>query len=182
MKNKTLMLYAPIIMLCFCFAQCKKTNTPEPVDQLPAATQTGANTFGCLVDGKVYIPKGSDGTNKPNLRKIYDNFQGDNYLAIYTYRYINNNFDGEIYFSIHNLLNIGNYITTNTKNSIIYGGVFFNNCGISGFDTTTYRNGIITVQRLDLSAGIISGIFNCKIKPSNCDTIRITEGRFDFKL
>ena len=36
------------------FAGCKKADkTPiNPIDQLPAATQTGANTLGCLVDGK----------------------------------------------------------------------------------------------------------------------------------
>jgi hypothetical protein len=163
---------------------CKKSNTPTltELEKLPAITQTGANTFGCLVNGKVYIPKGSDGTTKPNLRKIYDNFQGDTYLAIFTYRYIDNIFDGELYFSIHNLLSTGNYTTNQVTNSFIYGGKFFNNCGITGTDTTTYRNGVITVTKLDLSAGIISGLFNCKIKPTNCDTIRITEGRFDFKL
>ena len=30
----------------------------NPIDQLPAATQTGANTFGCLLDGEAFIPNG----------------------------------------------------------------------------------------------------------------------------
>ena len=48
-------------MLCFCFAQCKKTNTPDPAEQLPPETQTGAFTFGCKVDGKIYTANGKDG-------------------------------------------------------------------------------------------------------------------------
>ena len=37
----------------------KKHQGGNPVDQLPPETQTGANTFGCLVNGKVFIPKDS---------------------------------------------------------------------------------------------------------------------------
>jgi hypothetical protein len=180
---KQVKLWLCIIVCTNIFAACKKDkNTIDPADQLPPATQIGANTFGCLVNGKVYVPKGSDGTTKPNLRKIYDNFQGDNYLFIETYRYVDNVFDGQLYFTTHNLNNVGNYLTNNSTNYFIYGGKIFNNCGISGYDTTTYRKGNISITKLDLTAGIISGLFNCKIKPNSCDTIFITDGRFDFKL
>ena len=48
-------LFVFTVILPFC--GCKKhTNKPaNPVDQLPAATQTGANTFGCLVNGEVVV-------------------------------------------------------------------------------------------------------------------------------
>lgn len=36
---------------------CKKNKLSE-LDKLPPATQTGANTFGCLVNGKAYLPGG----------------------------------------------------------------------------------------------------------------------------
>jgi hypothetical protein len=163
-------------------ASCKKTNTPEPEDQLPPATQIGANTFGCLVNGKVYVPKGSDGTTKPNLRKIYETFNNKPQLSVMTYQVVSNLFNGEMGFGIDSLISIGNYASSNTKNKTGYGGPFFNNCGISGFDTTTYRYGTYSITKLDLTNGIISGIFNCTIKPNNCDTIKITEGRFDLKL
>ncbi|WP_435138439.1 hypothetical protein [Formosa sp. A9] len=36
---------------------CNDDDQPEnPLDQLPPATQTGANTAGCLVDGEVFLP------------------------------------------------------------------------------------------------------------------------------
>jgi hypothetical protein len=163
-------------------ASCRKTKAPEPEDQLPPATQTGANTFGCLVNGKVYIPRGSDGTSKPNLRKNYEIFNSKPQLTVITYRVFNSQFDGEIGFGIDSIFTVGNYLSTSTRNKTGIGGPFFNNCGISGFDTTTYRNGIYTITKLDLTNGIISGTFNCTIKPNNCDTIKITDGRFDLKL
>src|SRR5437773_8453594 len=45
------------LLLCSLFLSnsCRKQKNEE---QLPPATQTGANTFGCLVDGKVWIPTG----------------------------------------------------------------------------------------------------------------------------
>lgn len=42
---------------------CKKQNVnicTDPVCKLPPATQTGAHTFGCLVDGKPWTANTSD--------------------------------------------------------------------------------------------------------------------------
>lgn len=41
-------------------AGCKKD---DPEAGLPAATHTGANTFGCLVDGQVFVPLPPQGIN-----------------------------------------------------------------------------------------------------------------------
>ena len=42
----------PLYLCLATLTQCSKCkNDPAPTDQLPAATQTGANTFGCLVNG-----------------------------------------------------------------------------------------------------------------------------------
>ena len=43
-----------ILLVSLCFAQCKK----EKVDSngLPSATQSGANTFGFLLNGKPWVP------------------------------------------------------------------------------------------------------------------------------
>ena len=45
-----------IALFMVTLLSCKK----QPVDQLsllPPATQTGANTFGCLVNGRAFLPK-----------------------------------------------------------------------------------------------------------------------------
>ena len=58
MLHKIIFIAAFFILICICpFWSCKKhTSKPSnPVDKLPAATQTGANTFGCLVNGEVVV-------------------------------------------------------------------------------------------------------------------------------
>jgi len=39
--------------------RCRKDKTANPVDQLPPLTTVGANTFGCLVNGSAFLPKGA---------------------------------------------------------------------------------------------------------------------------
>ena len=69
MKNKIEFKKLKFYLIALLFiplfsAKCTKkpiepTPPKTPLEQLPPATQTGANTFGCLVDGEVYIPKGN---------------------------------------------------------------------------------------------------------------------------
>nr|WP_315252868.1 hypothetical protein [uncultured Flavobacterium sp.] len=53
--KKLLLLLVTLSLSCCSKDDNKPTN---PIDQLPPATQTGANTAGCLVDGKAFLPKG----------------------------------------------------------------------------------------------------------------------------
>ena len=48
--------------------------------------------------------------------------------------------------------------------------------------TTTYRRGQLTITCLDLQAGVISGTFAFTLYKPGCDSIRVTNGRFDRKL
>ena len=45
-------------------------NDPDPASQLPLATQTGANTLGCLVNGQPWTPQGNNGSS--NYTVSYD--------------------------------------------------------------------------------------------------------------
>ena len=53
---------AVLLFLTFTLINCTKS---DDQDQLPPATQTGANTFGCLINGKVFIPKDKTGYTPP---------------------------------------------------------------------------------------------------------------------
>ena len=49
-------------------------------DKLPPETQTGANTVGCLVNGKVYLPS-QRGINAP-VNCIYEFVDGEYYFTM----------------------------------------------------------------------------------------------------
>jgi hypothetical protein len=45
-----------LLITSFALWSCDKDDKPSnPIDQLPPATQTGAGTFGCLVNGVPYV-------------------------------------------------------------------------------------------------------------------------------
>ena len=74
MKNSLLILILILSMSC-----CKKDDDNlTPLDQLPPATQTGENTFGCLLDGEAFIPSG--GTNP--LDCVYQFVNGEYYFGL----------------------------------------------------------------------------------------------------
>ena len=54
-KNIILILIISTFFAC-CTKDDNPTPAPTPISQLPQATQTGLNTFGCLLDGEVFIP------------------------------------------------------------------------------------------------------------------------------
>jgi hypothetical protein len=56
MKNLLLLFLATFTLSC-----CNKGDDEQPkteLEKLPPATQTGANTAGCLVNGVAFLPKG----------------------------------------------------------------------------------------------------------------------------
>lgn len=64
-KTTCILLFAMLFVAGLHFPACyKERPEPEPEppripywDTLPAITQKGANTFGCLVNGKVWVPR-----------------------------------------------------------------------------------------------------------------------------
>jgi hypothetical protein len=58
MKNLILIIFAT-----FSLTSCSKDDSKDPIFQLPPETQTGANTFGVTINGKVYIPRDPTGVN-----------------------------------------------------------------------------------------------------------------------
>ena len=160
------------------FSGCKK----EHEDSLPAATQVGANTFGCKINGKVYVPKGSSGTGAPNPKIQYDiGLNAIPYFNIDARKYENASSVGDLFIAFGNVNREGLY-SYPTDFNLLFGWEKFENCGITVFDSTINKTGSGTITRLDISNRIVSGTFNFKYKTSQCDTIYITDGRFDMKF
>ncbi len=180
--KRNLLLYLCLLLLTQC-TNCKGTD-PTPEEQLPPATQTGANTFGCLLNGQPWTPKGNGGFS--NFSVTYDpTYKGGN-LDIRAYRYLDQS--GKFQYitlggdrisqvGVYPFLLQGDrtiYFTDTSKNSP---------CNdYSAPPTLTYRTGSLTVTRLDMRAGIISGTFEFTLAKPGCDTIKVTQGRFDKKL
>lgn len=173
--------------LCSIFAGCKKDKTDTPLtelEKLPPITQTGANTFGCLVDGVAWLPNGSRpqyGGPNPDVY-VDPTFQGGHFgITAHQYK----NFQSQVGFGSGQYTNGGVYDIGLPLQSISYTRFLntLNTCEFSSFDPGTYRRGFFNISRYDLANGIFSGTFESTIKSQACgDTIRITNGRFDVKL
>jgi len=85
MKN-----FFAIIFLAFLAISCSKEKDPNDSsqqDELPPITQTGAYTFGCLLDGEVWIPKHYSNSivNPPVVLQAYlDKTNGNLFQVIAT--------------------------------------------------------------------------------------------------
>ena len=163
----------------FANARCRKEDEP----QLPPETTVGAGIFGCKVNGRVYIPKGYDGTGTPNPKVSLQSFNGNLILVLSTNQFEVGNSIGYVNISIADaVLSTGIYTYPDKMNFTVGWPKIINDCFTPAFDTTVKKWGDVIVTRFDNIDRIVSGKFNCKFMTKICDTIRITDGRFDFKF
>ncbi|WP_310394080.1 DUF6252 family protein [Hymenobacter sp.] len=183
MRNN-LPLYLALVLLTQC-SKCKNDPRPrDPAAALPPATQTGANTFGCLVNGQPYTPKGNNGTS--NLYILYDaGFRGGA-LGIQTYR-IDGNRRQYLSIDMAPVTTTGIYSFARpagicTANYADTPGVA-NGCNLIYSDQdVAYRSGQLAITKFDTRNRIVSGTFSFKLLQAGCDTLKVTQGRFDAKL
>ncbi|MEP6583302.1 MAG: DUF6252 family protein [Ginsengibacter sp.] len=175
-----------ILVICFSFiiviaSRCKKDK--GAIEQLPPETQTGAGTFGCLIDGIVFKPKG-DPFGGPILSCAYQYINGGYYfqlkasdkssptifsIGIFTdslkieeglmYSLQNKNMTGEAY---------GTYLISEIQ-------------GLNAYLTSTINAGEFKVKKLDETNRIISGTFWFNAFNSSGEKVQVSEGRFDMK-
>lgn len=183
MKRIFFILLLPLLIN----ASCKKTvtpTTPTPtIEQLPPATQEGKNICGFLVNGKVWLPKGRIGNGEPNLKWWYDPGYHNGTFNINGSRYDKSEGDKFTGFviAIDNFSTAGNY-ELNTSGRITGYSDYNKNCIYYREDTIPGSKNFINITTFNLQQGIIAGTFQFSLAKSGCDTIRITEGRFDIKL
>ncbi|MGV8992948.1 MAG: hypothetical protein ACOH1O_02515 [Flavobacterium sp.] len=191
--NKLVLFY-----FLFLLFGCSSDDIIKVESKLPEATQIGANTFGCLIDGKILLPRsgnnslvyplsGADlfGFGNPGA---YDYFE----LEIRDYK---STFTTSFIFHMHDVYQngIGTYNIDISNGMQDIDGLNNNYIHCTIYNSTkknyqkyvSYNNsGTFTITRLTPSTGsglIISGTFSCNLRNINdpLDEIKITNGRFD---
>lgn len=178
------------------FVACNNDDNKSSVcqDYLPAITTTGANTFGCCINGNLLIPRDGTGTfggNDDGLSKYggYPNVTDYNEIEAIDFK---SERTGKILLHIHQVYmnGTGDYVVNESNGFNAIDGLNHTYLHCRVFNTTTnsyqyYRSsensGIIKITRYDYTNGIISGTFNCVVKNSSNpnDIIEIKDGRFD---
>jgi hypothetical protein len=176
--------YILLLAMVVGFTQCckEKPNTKTDILGLPPATQTGANTLGFLLNGVPWTPAGNNGT--ANLSISFDPGFNNGVFGISAYRIISGNrssFGIGISDSL-NLLAIP--LVRKLTSTSIYSAAFskFDSCVLDSYYDSVSSSGSLTISKLDRIGGVISGEFNFKLSGLGCDTVFVTQGRFDMKF
>lgn len=183
MKSNSFLLLSSVLLLM----QCKKDNL-SPEEQLPAATQTGANTFGCLINGQTWEPDGPIILSYwPSYKVTYDSLRTGGRLTILVARIIREANDNQRFvISVHAIQQAGSYPIDGVACGVNYHNPLakrscrdFSNAQYYNPGDSTHVQGRLTITRFDRQKKIIAGVFDFTLSKLNCDTVRITKGRFD---
>ncbi|SEA49048.1 DUF6252 family protein [Bizionia paragorgiae] len=169
MKN-LLLAFAMLLIV----SNCNKNDDDQPtnpIDQLPPATQTGANTFGFLANGEPI-----NVTNTSQQVAIYqggilqigggiDNTERDISVSIIMEDPIN----------INTSYDLTNFPVHAAKFRKRQGTI---NCNYAYEDT---YQGSMTLTNIDTTNFIVSGTFEFSTVTDDCENINITNGRFDLQ-
>ena len=175
-KNFTLVLL--ITALLCCSLKCRKDKEKPPA-VLPPITQEGKNTFGCKVDGEVWVPYYKcGGTGNPCGELFTD---------------VTNSIPVTFTIKIGNKKSVSSFFTIETKPGFAIGSVGnkidsvilnFQSEGGGLYYNYNYYNRLekFEISKLDAENKIIAGTFEATLYKSVTDSVKITEGRFDLKF
>jgi hypothetical protein len=173
MKNMLLILLLTLLNSC----GNDDDQPTNPIDQLPTATQTGANTFGCLLDGEAFIPRG--GINP--LDCVYQFVNGSYFFSLQGNKRDSQNNLELIGLSTNNLQIFENQTYSLNENIALnaYGTYAFNAIFSR---TNSIQTGNLTITKLDQTNQIVSGTFWFDVEhPISGEIVEVREGRFDMQ-
>ncbi len=183
----TMLLIFPLWGLGGC-SNDDDQSSQDPVSQLPEATQTGANTAGCLVNGEVFLPKGGGLAGNKNC--FYQYVDGGYHFMM---RF--SDFSGDDSSSVR--LGTQNATIENGKTYSLNARPFYSNNedGRGGgyeiytlepfsetyHSTTNEITGEMTITKLDFENNIVSGTFWFDAINDEGEIVEVREGRFDMQ-
>jgi len=144
---------------------------------LPLATQTGANIFACRVNGAAWISKTGSFNLGGGLTNDTLYVHGSNPESASYYELFNIAIAGLVIGNNFYLLNdTSRYFAEFSTNK----PCFINSSGFGVGSGKSY-NGQVSLTKVDTVQKILSGTFWFNIKTDFCDTLKITDGRFDIR-
>lgn len=165
-----------IVTLCILSSCSKDDNKPKTeLEKLPAATQSGANTVGCLLDGKAFLP-GNYTNAKHCFYQIVD--------SEYYFHVSLNNTIGDDFFGI--ALNTNEVKIFENQTFDLFENESGNTFGSYTFgtlisETNQTNTGKLTITKLDEINHTVSGTFWFDVLDTYGVVHQIREGRFDMQ-
>jgi hypothetical protein len=166
-----------LLSLTLLAPSCKK----QPLDQLsllPPATQTGANTFGCLVNGVAFVPKNISILQGPVLRCDYTTTPQGSVFYITSAVNAGNGMDNAIDIRTDSL-KISEGETLSLTKSFTPGLASAGYSDQSDYSTNANVTGQLSITHLDTVNQIVSATFHFNAVNTAGDMVKITNGRFD---
>ncbi|MDX1941838.1 MAG: hypothetical protein SFU99_14855 [Saprospiraceae bacterium] len=175
--KKTTLLFCTLIVL-LGIAACSLKEIFEKKEKLPEINSETSKAFGFLLNGKVWVPKGSNAY--PNYNFDVDPGFSDGVFGASAYRYPKDDGTGYQSFGISSdsLKSIGLYPIKKGSRQIFRFWDEDLNCEYSSRDSTCQYDGYLKVTMYDLEKGKFQGEFELTVSKPGCETLDITKGRF----
>ena len=167
-----------IFILCFLisafFTGCFLFDDSET---LPDKTETGKNSFGCFVNGRLVQIRHTQ-LSRAETQGDFFFLRFSNTVGNQLYADPIKNFSFKITKDI--LENVSYDLTNIDLYNVKYTD-FIDATPNCVYNTTDVTTGTITFSKIDRAKYIISGTFEFEASTQNCLDIKVTDGRFDMK-
>jgi hypothetical protein len=165
------------------FASCSKK-----VSDLPAPSDTGSNTFGAKVDGKLWVPQKFGIV--PSAPILEANFAGGQSYHINARNFASSPTETEFEIYLKDIPGPGTYPLNQSTASYPNQSASYATYTLRKFQpvsewiTSDVNTGSVTITRLDIENKIIAGTFQFRGGDyiGTANPINVTEGRFDLKI
>ncbi|HVT84420.1 MAG TPA: hypothetical protein VHD35_04415 [Chitinophagaceae bacterium] len=203
MKKASYHIFLLLLALVSLQISCRKSSIKsEP--QLPPITQIGANTFGCKINGKVWVPHfacTAFGDPCGELEyTVTPQFNGSD-TSLFISLVAGNDSGGHAFFQIgprhggslggSSIKGIGNYADsigvdfyTDISDYYLYDSLY-RTVLINSYYTfyVTNLNPVFNITTIDATKGIVAGTFAFTLFTQDLkDSLIITDGRFDIRF
>jgi hypothetical protein len=182
-----LLLLLPLVV--FLGASCTLIDALKPVPTaLPPETQTGANTFGCLVDGKLLVPYSDDSNLEALSKELQSPYGG--LFGISCGFYKSGSSKQSLGFLIRRIQKEGIYKLYYNHQEYLTNGINTKDGAEYRIDDNYYNMKVskssltVEITKFDQKNYIVAGRFYGTLYDEQDSTrkVEITQGRFDVKF